>query len=50
MPKVRGRELAKFGANRRVVEMVTPLRDKNEGAYWGLEGTTLVIMGCPEGR
>ena len=41
--KARDRDLAKFDGNRLALGMLNPLRDKNEGAYRGEEGTTLVI-------
>ena len=48
--KAREREIAAFDANRRVVGMLNPMRDKNEGTYRGGEGTTPVTTACPEDR
>ena len=48
--KARERELATFDENRRAVGMLNPMRDKNQGTYWGGEGATPVTTACPEDR
>ena len=42
--------LATLDENRRIVGMLSPIRDKNEGTYRGGEGTTQVTTACSEDR
>ena len=48
--KTRERELATFDEDRQAVGMLNPMRDKNEGTYWGGERTTPVTTVCPADR
>ena len=47
--KAREPEFATFDENRRAVEKLNPMLDKNEGTYQG-EGTTPVTTACQEDR
>ena len=46
----RGLLIATFDGNRRAVEMLNPMREKNEGTYRGGEGAAPVSTARPEDR